>query len=101
MTKRHHPTEDEIERRREQETDRPAAGTQQRNVDDLINDMAEMSRCPGCDKRLADMGTFPARSRFGHGDLCAECGLREAFENDFITARTRARLAAAVARKSR
>jgi hypothetical protein len=41
-------------------------------------------RCPGCDKLLFEMFSFPAKSRYGHGDLCSECGRREAFEGDFI-----------------
>lgn len=68
-------------------------GTQHRTVDDLIDELAEESRCPGCDKRLADIHAFPARSRFGHGDLCSECGNREAFDGDFINSRARARIA--------
>ena len=63
----------------------------------LLDAMADASRCPGCDKRLADMGTFTARSRFGFGDLCAECGQREAFEGNFIAARVKERIAAKVA----
>ena len=43
-------------------------------------------RCPGCDKLLSQMFSFPALSRYGHGDLCSECGQREAFEGDFIGA---------------
>ena len=43
--------------------------------------------CHGCFKFLSEIGMFPAQSRYGHGDLCAECGLREAFEGDFIQAR--------------
>jgi hypothetical protein len=40
--------------------------------------------CPGCIKLLSAIWEFPARSRYGHGDLCSECGQREAFEGDFI-----------------
>ena len=28
--------------------------------------------------------TFPALSRYGHGDICSSCGVREAFEGDFL-----------------
>jgi len=41
-------------------------------------------RCPGCDKLFVVMFSFPAQSRYGHGDLCADCGHREAFEGNFI-----------------
>jgi hypothetical protein len=44
-------------------------------------------RCPGCDKLFIEMFSFPARSRHGHGDLCSECGHREAFEGNFIAVR--------------
>ena len=43
--------------------------------------------CPGCFKFLSEICHFPARSRYGHGDLCSECGEREAFEGDFISER--------------
>lgn len=43
-------------------------------------------RCPGCDKLLSQMFSFPALSRYAHGDLCSECGQREAFDGDFIGA---------------
>ena len=43
--------------------------------------------CTGCFKFLSEMWHFPARSRYGHGHLCSECGLREAFEGDFISTR--------------
>jgi hypothetical protein len=41
-------------------------------------------RCPGCGKLFFEMFSFPAKSRYGHGDLCSECGRREAFEGNFI-----------------
>ena len=44
-------------------------------------------RCPGCDKLFIEMFSFPARSRHGHGDLCSDCGYREAFEGNFIAER--------------
>ena len=50
-------------------------------------------RCPGCEKLLREIGTFPAQSRYGHGDLCSECGLREAIEGDFIRELIIARIA--------
>lgn len=46
--------------------------------------LVEPSRCKGCDALLSELFSFPARSRFGHGDLCSDCGRREAFEGDFI-----------------
>lgn len=27
---------------------------------------------------------YPALSQYGHGDICSPCGMREAFEGDFI-----------------
>jgi len=47
--------------------------------------LIEPSRCLGCDMRLTDLFPFPALSRYGHGDLCSDCGRREAFEGDFIS----------------
>jgi hypothetical protein len=29
----------------------------------------------------------PALSRYGHGDICSQCGTREALQGDFITLR--------------
>ncbi len=69
--------------------------TKPRTVEDLIAQIQETSRCPGCDARLADLASFPARSRFRHGDLCSDCGRREAFEGDFITERILRRIALA------
>ena len=43
-------------------------------------------RCLGCEKLFSEMVSFPALSRYGYGDLCSECGEREAFEGDFIRA---------------
>lgn len=56
----------------------------------------EPSRCKGCDALLSELFSFPALSRFGHGDLCSDCGRREAFEDDFIL---RAWIAQSVDRK--
>ena len=58
--------------------------TRHDTVEALIEEMKETSRCPGCDGRLSDIFSFPARSRYGHGDLCSDCGGREAFEGDYI-----------------
>jgi hypothetical protein len=49
--------------------------------------------CHGCFKFLSEIREFPARSRYGHGDLCSECGQREAFEGDFIGERLAKHLA--------
>ena len=49
--------------------------------------------CPGCIKLLSEILEFPARSRYRHGDLCSECGQREAFEGDFIGRRIAGHLA--------
>jgi hypothetical protein len=49
--------------------------------------------CGGCLKLLKELWQFPARSRYGHGDLCSECGEREAFEGDFIGKRINDHLA--------
>ena len=39
---------------------------------------------PGLHQALSEIWEFPARSRYGRGDLCSECGQREAFEGDYI-----------------
>jgi hypothetical protein len=38
--------------------------------------------CKGCGEDLANL--YPALSRYGHGDICPECGTREAYYGDFI-----------------
>jgi len=38
--------------------------------------------CPGCLKVFTG---FPALSRYEHGDICSDCGMREAFDGDFIS----------------
>jgi hypothetical protein len=43
-----------------------------------IEDGKHQDHCGGCIKFLSEMWDFPAKSRFGHGDLCSECGQREA-----------------------
>ena len=58
--------------------------TTHKTVEDLLAEIRETSRCPGCDCRFADINSFPAWSRYGHGDMCSDCGRREAFEGDFI-----------------
>ena len=52
--------------------------------------------CHGCFKFLSEIWEFPARSRYGHGDLCSECGEREAFEGDFIGERLGKHLATVI-----
>ncbi len=52
-----------------------------------LQDSPFQDNCYGCGKLLSEIWEFPARSRFGHGDLCSECGSREAFEGDFIANR--------------
>lgn len=37
--------------------------------------------CPGGEHLIIG---YPALSRFGHGDICSDCGVKEAFEGDFI-----------------
>lgn len=39
--------------------------------------------CPGCGEDLTSIE--PALSRFGHGDICSDCGVNEAFSGNFIT----------------
>jgi len=42
------------------------------------------SKCKGCDGVMAEPVARNALSRYGHGYICSECGLREALEADFI-----------------
>jgi hypothetical protein len=58
-----------------------------------IQDGPFQDNCGGCIKFLSEIADFPARSRYGHGDLCNECGQREAFEGDFIGTRINDHLA--------
>lgn len=58
-----------------------------------IETVIEPDRCGGCDMLFSEMFSFPARSRYGHGDLCSDCGRREAFEGDFIVRNLLLRLA--------
>lgn len=37
--------------------------------------------CPGCNTTIEG---YPALSRYRHGKLCSDCGVREALEGDFI-----------------
>jgi hypothetical protein len=37
--------------------------------------------CPGCKHHIPG---FPALSRYGYGNLCSDCGTREALEGNFI-----------------
>lgn len=45
-----------------------------------INTMT--THCKGCGEELTNLS--PALSRYGHGDLCSDCGTMEAFHGDFI-----------------
>jgi hypothetical protein len=47
-----------------------------------LQDSKYQDNCPGCGKLFSEIWHFPARSRYGHGDLCCE---REAFEGDYNT----------------
>ena len=58
-----------------------------------LQDGPYQDHCPGCMKLLSEIWHFPARSRYRHGDLCSECGEREAFEGDFIGKRINDHLA--------
>ena len=58
-----------------------------------IEDGKYQDHCGGCIKFLSELRDFPAKSRYGHGDLCSECGQREAFEGDFIGKRIEDHLA--------
>lgn len=40
------------------------------------------SNCKGCGEELTSIAT--ALSRYGHGEICSECGVREAMHGDFI-----------------
>jgi len=62
-------------------------------VEGLLEEIRENGRCSGCNCRFADINSFPAWSRYGHGDLCSDCGKREAFEGDFIRERILQQLA--------
>jgi hypothetical protein len=37
--------------------------------------------CIGCGRMYSD---YPALSRYGHGDICSNCGMEEALTGDFI-----------------
>lgn len=41
---------------------------------DIIDQPVELSYIIG----------YPALSRYGHGDICSDCGVREALQGDFI-----------------
>jgi hypothetical protein len=41
-----------------------------------------VTNCKGCGEELTSIQT--ALSRYGHGDICSECGVREALSGDFI-----------------
>jgi hypothetical protein len=38
--------------------------------------------CKGCGEELTSIHV--ALSRYGHGDICSDCGTIEAFKGDFI-----------------
>lgn len=39
--------------------------------------------CKGCGEDMTSV--YPALSRYGHGNICPDCGTTEAFKGDFIT----------------
>ena len=42
-----------------------------------------VTNCKGCGEELTSLS--PALSRYGHGDICPDCGTAEALYGDFIT----------------
>ena len=40
-----------------------------------------LEECLGCGEPQSN---HPAMSRYDHGDICSDCGMREAIEGDFI-----------------
>lgn len=40
-----------------------------------------MKKCKGCGDQV---GEYPSLSRYGHGDICSNCGIMEAFQGNFI-----------------
>lgn len=42
-----------------------------------------VENCKGCGEELTSLR--PALSRYGHGDICPDCGLAEAISGDFIS----------------
>lgn len=59
-------------------------------VGNAIFSYETVRECPGCENEFdADYDTVTgAVSRYGHGLICSACGVREAFEGDFIAAQT-------------
>lgn len=55
-----------------------------RSMNNLAVLNAELAtRCKGCGCKFES--DRAALSRYGHGDICPDCGTREALEGDFIT----------------
>lgn len=42
-----------------------------------------VEKCKGCGEELTNI--HPALSRYGYGDICPDCGVREALEGNFIS----------------
>lgn len=55
-------------------------------AEDIIKD-EKGEECPGCLERDLTKTQGVALSRYGHGDICPDCGTQEALEGDFIGAR--------------
>lgn len=43
--------------------------------------------CKGCGHKMPE---HPALSRYNHGEICSDCGLREALQGDFIASKVQA-----------
>ena len=46
-----------------------------------LKDVSDVKECLGCGK---PQSKHPAISRYNHGDICSNCGMREALEGNFI-----------------
>lgn len=51
-----------------------------------------MCKGPNCIRFIADGEQRIALSRYGHGKICSDCGVREAFDGDIIKAANDRRL---------
>lgn len=49
-----------------------------------VSDDNPKSYCVGCGHALPE---YPALSRYNHGDICSDCGVREALQGDFIASK--------------
>jgi len=43
-----------------------------------------IAECKGCGGPLRTPEVHNSLSRYGHGYICSDCGMREAFDGDFI-----------------